>query len=312
MAWREAVPAALEGPLRDWLDDTLRGSGGFTSGIRFSLIAERVLLRLNLILPDAEVGVGEEIGPSRRAVARRFLAYGTVVDRLPDIVDAVLYLLPGPSVVVKSPSSPGEPYKVTVMESFALAEGLAEESWASRKRQDLVALLDDSLSVLRVRGDSRGLERRADALSEAAFAESLKVADAASAVGSAAAHLRTAWGCVYALRPDPVRAYVEAIKAVESAAHAVVEPLQTKATLGSMRGHLRAHSDQFSLVIPGPDGKGDIGPLIGCMTLLWEGQTSRHGSSVPTREETFEEAMMAVHLAVLLVQWFASGAVQRL
>lgn len=29
-----------------------------------------------------------------------------------------------------------------------------------------------------------------------------------------------------------------------------------------------------------------MGPLISCVTLLWEGQTSRHGSSAPTRRET--------------------------
>jgi hypothetical protein len=31
----------------------------------------------------------------------------------------------------------------------------------------------------------------------------------------------------------------------------------------------------------------------------------------PTRPETLEEAVMAVHLAVMLVQWFISGAVRK-
>jgi hypothetical protein len=118
-------------------------------------------------------------------------------------------------------------------------------------------------------------------------------------------------GCVHALRPDPVKAYAQAIKAVESAAHALVEPHNAKATLGTMLGHLKANRDRFSLVIGGPDGKGDVGPLIVCITLMWEGQSSRHGSSRPTRNETLEEATMALHLAVTLVQWFTSGAVRR-
>jgi hypothetical protein len=105
--------------------------------------------------------------------------------------------------------------------------------------------------------------------------------------------------------------YGEAIKAVEAAAHAVLEPNQRLSTLGKMRGHLRANLNQFSLVIKGPDGRGDTGPLLGCISLLWDGQTSRHGSSSPTRPETLEEAVMAVHLAVMLVQWFTSGAVRR-
>jgi hypothetical protein len=108
-----------------------------------------------------------------------------------------------------------------------------------------------------------------------------------------------------------VKGYWEAIKAVEAAAHAVLEPDQQKATLGTMRGHLRKNRDRFALAIGGPDGRGDAGPLLECISLLWDGQTSRHGSSRPTRPETLEEAVMAVHLAVMLVQWFTSGAVRR-
>jgi hypothetical protein len=119
------------------------------------------------------------------------------------------------------------------------------------------------------------------------------------------------WACVHALRPDPVKAYALAIKAVESAAQALVESRNAKATLGTMLGHLKANRDRFSLVIGGPDGKGDVGSLIENMRLLWEGQTSRHGSSKPTRDEAPEEAAMALHLAVTLVQWFTSGAVRR-
>jgi hypothetical protein len=48
------------------------------------------------------------------------------------------------------------------------------------------------------------------------------------------------------------------------------------------------------------------------MKLLWEGQTSRHGSSRPTRADTLEEATMAVHLAVMLVQWLTSGVARKI
>jgi hypothetical protein len=113
------------------------------------------------------------------------------------------------------------------------------------------------------------------------------------------------------LHPDPSKAYAEAIKAVEAAAHALVEPNNGKATLGTMIGQLRANVHRFSLVI-GKDGGRDAEPLIGCMSVLWEGQTSRHGSSVATRVETLDEATAAVHLAVMLVLWFTSGAVRRL
>ncbi|HEY6496617.1 MAG TPA: hypothetical protein VIZ43_25355 [Trebonia sp.] len=148
-------------------------------------------------------------------------------------------------------------------------------------------------------------------LEEAAFEETVRSAESAADVGSATAHLREAWGCVYGLHIDPAKAYGEAIKAVEAAAHAVLQPSNPKATLGTMPGHLRANRDSFVLMIGGPDGRGDAGPLLECISLLWGGQTSRHGSSRSTRSETLEEAVMAVHLAVMLVQWFTSGAVRR-
>ncbi|MDQ3679176.1 MAG: hypothetical protein M3378_01260 [Actinomycetota bacterium] len=48
-------------------------------------------------------------------------------------------------------------------------------------------------------------------------------------------------------------------------------------------------------------------------SVLWNGHTDRHGSddqrmSVPITQEQTEAA---VHLAVVLVQWFASGAIRR-
>jgi len=183
--------------------------------------------------------------------------------------------------------------------------------WTLELRGELVRLLGDALSVLRVRADGRGLERRAGIAAETAFEAAAGTAEAAAAAGSAATHLRQAWGCVHALHPDPVKGYGEAIKAVEAAAHAVLEPGNPKATLGSMRGHLKANPDRFVLAIGELDGRGGTGPLLECISLLWQGQTSRHGSSRPTRPETLEEATMAVHLAVMLVQWFASGAVRK-
>ena len=77
-----------------------------------------------------------------------------------------------------------------------------------------------------------------------------------------------------------------------------------------MLGALRSSENRFSLVI-GKNRDRNVSTLIGCMSLLWEGQTSRHGSSAETRMETIDEATAAVHLAVTLVQWFTSGAVRK-
>jgi hypothetical protein len=290
-------------PLREWVDVTLRGNTYGLGGGR--PLAERVLLRLDLVLPDAEVQDGG--AADGEAAVRGFLAYGTPVDLLLDVVDAVLYLMSAPVTVTVKPSDQKS------MGAAAFLAGMAQSGvdWANSRWVVLERLLDDTLSVLRVEQGGGGLERRADASAEAAFGEAVRSAEAASGAGSAAGQLREAWGCVYALRPDPVKAYGLAIKAVESAAHAVVEPRNAMATLSTMLGQLRANRKRFSLAIGGPDGKGDVGPLIECMTLLWKGQSSRHGSSRPTRDETLEEAAMAVHLAVMLVHWFVSGAVRR-
>ena len=306
--WRGEVPGALVKPLRGWVDETLRVAPS-PWGAGAHRIAERVLLRLDLVPPDAEVPEDDET--DEETVARDYLAYGTPVDLLPDVVDTVLYLLPVSLKVEATSFSKPLTSVVEVMASMALSAAQNAGRWADSQRKELSGLLDDALSALRVQPGGRGLERRADVSAEAAFGEAVRSAAAATAAGSAAVLLREAWGCVHALHPDPVKAYAQAIKAVESAAHALVEPRNAKATLGTMLGHLRSHSDCFSLVIPGPAGKGDVGPLISCMTLLWDGQSSRHGSSRPTRDETLEEAAAAVHLAVTLVQWFTSGAVRR-
>ena len=114
------------------------------------------------------------------------------------------------------------------------------------------------------------------------------------------------------VHPDPSRAYSEAIKAVEAAAHAIVEPRNQLATLGTILRQLRANPHRFAIAIPGPSGTGDITPLIELITMLWTGQTSRHGGQTATRTETVEEARMAVSTAVLLVDWFTTGAVTAL
>ncbi|MFI9206299.1 hypothetical protein [Streptomyces sp. NPDC053048] len=138
------------------------------------------------------------------------------------------------------------------------------------------------------------------------------IADAAAgpAVGSAADHLAAAWQAAYGRGPDPVRAYSEAIKAVECAAHAVIQPNHAKATLGTMLGEIKNARHKFSTVIPSPAGD-SIAPAEAMMRALWEGQTSRHGAQTATVSETLEVARAGVHLAAVLVQWFVSGAVVR-
>jgi hypothetical protein len=275
-AWRADVPAALERPLRNWAADTLDLEGSDTLINHWRLV-ERVSLRLNVRIPDSDW-------------AGRHLANQMNSKRLPDLADAILDVLASPAIS-------GYDFNIDRVKKWSAS---------------LQELLDDARSALRVREDGRGLERRAEAAAEVAFGAAMESAEAASGAGSAAEHLQTAWGCVHQLRPDPGKAYGEAIKAVEAAAHSVVYPDGRLATLGMMLPYLREHPEEFSLVIGGRDRRGHVGRLIGCMELLWFGQTDRHGSTEPTPAVTLEEGTMAVHMAVMLVQWFTSGAVSRL
>ncbi|MET8751355.1 hypothetical protein ABZW32_14840 [Streptomyces sp. NPDC004667] len=97
---------------------------------------------------------------------------------------------------------------------------------------------------------------------------------------------------------------------MESAAHAVVQPNNAKATLGTMLGELRQARHKFTTAIPSP-ADDSIAPVEVMMRALWEGQTSRHGAQSGTMPESLEAARAGVHLSSALVQWFVSGAVVR-
>jgi hypothetical protein len=159
--------------------------------------------------------------------------------------------------------------------------------------------------------DLDGLDRRVDQTATAAAARAAEDAASNPATGSAASQIRLAWNKLYDLQPDAPAAYRAAIKAIESAGHAIIEPNNANATLGTMLGQLRSNPGRYVLAIPGPDKSGSVEPLIKMMELIWTGQTSRHGAQTVERPETQAEADMAVHVAVALVHCFATGAVQR-
>ena len=72
--------------------------------------------------------------------------------------------------------------------------------------------------------------------------------------GSAAAQFRSVSAAVRALATDPEKAHGQAIKTVESAAHAVVEPANPRATLGTICGVMRARPGSFEVIIPSAGG----------------------------------------------------------
>jgi hypothetical protein len=198
--------------------------------------------------------------------------------------------------------------------ALRLVKELKGSGFTSGKVKDLEELLLDSGSAYRVTLSGDGLERRVDPTVTRGFEESVKTASNSANSGSAAGYLQQAWEEIYGLHPDPPQAYSYAIKAVESAAQSIVQPNHAKATLGTMVPEMRQAAHKFTCVIAAPGGSGRSGaePYAALMQQLWNGQTSRHGGQVAARAETQEEAEAGVHIAILLVYTFSSGAIVRL
>ncbi|MFF3208431.1 hypothetical protein [Streptomyces sp. NPDC002962] len=234
------------------------------------------------------------------------LAYCTPAAVMLDVVDAWLHLT-APSATARTlPVLPNRP--ATKMEIFASAlDGLSELQPRFRLRHELQQLLDDGRSAYTLRADKAGLRQRVyptvEALAEAAATR----AGQDRARGSAGAHLKRAWAAAYALHPEPGKAYSEAIKAVEAAAQATVEPKNSKATLGTMIKVMENTQGRWVVGIGAEPSSAGAETVTRMMRLLWTGQTSRHGGSHPTREETVAEARAAVHLAVALLNFFTDG-----
>lgn len=266
-------------PVRQWIVAALAGGG-----------AVEVALRLAIALEPRE-GVREP------AI---ILASQPDKEIILDIVDAILQL--------------GGPWPQWSEAELLLGRADSYQQAPRRKRwlAQLQHVLELGESAYRVSERDDRLITIDDPTATAALATAVAAASGKSDAGSAAAHLQAAWDAMHRLHPDPPTAYSQAIKAVEAAAHAVIQPNRATATLGTMLGELRNTSHLYRTAIPGEDGKGNISVVVAMATMLWEGQTSRHGGMTPTRDETLDEARMAVGLAVTLTQWFTTDAISRI
>jgi len=275
----EDVPDHLEIPLRQWVFAILQED---------EANAQRVALHLKLRVNTVE----GEYSPAR------FLAGSTSNKQLIDVIDTMLRFSAPPG-----PDGSAQVYRFNVS---GYANPHANRHKAIEILQDMLTLAG---SAYRVNDAGTGLELRVAPAVQQAVASALAASRKPSS-GSAADHLAQAWKSSYGRDPDPTKAYSEAIKTVESAAQAMIEPNNTQATLGSMLRVIGNSPQRFATAIPASSGD-DITLVADMMRRLWKGQTARHGSQTTTRLETQQEAEMAVHLATTLVQWFASGLVHR-
>ncbi|MEV8214995.1 hypothetical protein [Leifsonia sp. NPDC077715] len=118
--------------------------------------------------------------------------------------------------------------------------------------------------------------------------------------------LQEAWAAAYGIQPDAGAAYRASVRAVEAAAHDMVEPRNQRATLGTMA---RVIDDQKTWTLPLTERDDHVGDnralIVRMMLMLYEGQQDRHGAGAIT----LDEARTAVHAAATLVAWFNAGYV---
>jgi hypothetical protein len=177
--------------------------------------------------------------------------------------------------------------------------------------QQIDAVLRDGRSVWKVCKAGDSLERRHDPVVMTAMHEAGESAAAANRI-AASTHLQTAWDAAHRFQPDPSTAYREAVLAVEAAAIPVVVPAQAGATLGHVLGQLDRQGHLYEVAIRDKSGVSvPVTAVVQMIRMLWEGHTDRHEGVTPAIPITKEAAQMAATLAVTLVQWFVSGAVQR-
>lgn len=275
---RTGFSATLERALRNWILRVIKSR---------HLDEERLVVRCDLMeagRDDSELDEAEQI------------AHLAPKAKLWDLVDAVLDL--------------ARPSSRPAGSTYDFLGQFERQRWVMEVRTPLQLILDDAGSIYTVHKSGLALERRMDLAAAVLLGDAVKSAEHPDR-GSAARHLLQARDAAYARNPDAVKAYSEAIKAVEAAAHVTLQPNHGKATLGTMLGELRQIRRKLTVPIAGPGGTEGIAMVESLMETLWTGQTSRHGNLQVTRDETPAEAIAAVHIAALLVQLFASGAIRR-
>lgn len=126
--------------------------------------------------------------------------------------------------------------------------------------------------------------------------------------GNAGVLLQRSFSAAFGLQTNAGEAYKMAVKAVETAAHQVIEPKNTGATLGTMLSVMRNAPVKWTLPLEerADHTHGNEELLIAMMQALWDGQEDRHRDGTVE----LEEARAAFHAAVALVGWFHDGLVQ--
>jgi hypothetical protein len=149
---------------------------------------------------------------------------------------------------------------------------------------------------------------------EAGLSDALgRAASAADDAGYPAARqlLARARDKVFAVRPDPSGAYIDAIRAVEAVASPMFLPLSPVPTLGRVRDHLQQAGLKYEYVLTDKSGEpGSTEGVTMMLTDLWSGHSDRHAGGPREAPVTREAAEAALTIATALVTLFSNGAVR--
>lgn len=178
---------------------------------------------------------------------------------------------------------------------------LGNDADSARQAGQLLAILDRSKSAWTIgeRSGRPGLVRRVPEGVQAA------AEDLMGRAGMAGKRLSQAWESLYGVAPDPSAAYRYAILAVEDASIPIVTPSDKLGTLGKVISTMEQHADWGLPMVKTHPKAAPADVVLGMMRLLWNGQHDRHGGQPRAPGNvSFEEAQVAVSVAVPLVQWF--------
>jgi hypothetical protein len=332
----EGVPASLEAALRSWIWETISLDPDQ---------AERVMIRLDLALPDSywqhyQRELKESEAEQARLDAEWEQKKRTRTQKAADAKAAGSTLLGVGSYVSREIAPlPADPHALYLADGTGpdvlwdvvddllhtlcmapLPPGTPQlvilKNRGALKRtkkitDSLRELLEDSRSVYEISPDQRGLQRRVDAV----LAESVDLAALGAGTAGypqARIHLERAYQKLFALHPDASGAYVEVILAVEAVACPMFLPGEQLPTLGRVRGHLKAEAGRYEYVLTSKQGTpGTIDSVIAMISSIWDGHSDRHAGGPLSVPVTREAATAALAIAAALVTVFSSRAVHR-
>lgn len=175
---------------------------------------------------------------------------------------------------------------------------LAYASFPDEKELEAILLFGGSKWKVGERAGFPGLELRVpEGVSTAAD-------DIIARPGNAGRRLAAAWEKLYGIKPDYSEAYSQAIKAVEDAVLPVVTPNDKVGTLGKAITVLE--NQKWTLNLAKSSEKAPPSEvLVKMLRMLWVGEPDRHGGNTEGTEATFEESVLAVSIAVAVVNMFS-------